>query len=405
MKLSTEPYKGVRDFYPHDKQIQTYIFNMWREVVEQYGYVEYDASVLEPRELYEAKSGEDIVNHETYSFTDRGNRNVTLRPEMTPTVARMIAQRQREIVFPARWYSIPNLFRYERPQRGRLREHWQLNVDLFGDESLTADKEIISIGFNILTRFGVNPEQFEIRINDRRIVQSAFAELGLDEETSYALQKLIDKKDKISDFAEKAEALLGKPFEYNPEPNQEIVEIIKQLKKDGISNVYYDPTLMRGFDYYTGIVFEFFDKHPDNNRSLFGGGRYDNLLDIFESKRISAVGFGAGDVGIQHVLETYKLIPHLQRSTIGICALTIDDIPKTESLATEMRKNGCNVAINTSLKKPSTLLNWSEKSDNRFTLFIGETERMNSVITIRENIKKKSITLPESELISWLKKA
>ena len=134
-KLSLEPYKGTRDFYPREQFIQDYIFGVWKKVVESYGYLAYDASILEETELYKAKSGEEIINEQTYSFTDRGGREVTIRPEMTPTVARMVAAKRRELVFPLRWYSIPNLFRYERPQRGRLREHWQLNVDMFGVDS------------------------------------------------------------------------------------------------------------------------------------------------------------------------------------------------------------------------------------------------------------------------------
>src|ERR1700729_362662 len=168
--LGTDPYKGVRDFYPEDMAVQSYIFDTWRKVVERYGFVEYNASILEPAELYKAKSGEEIVNEQTYTFTDRGEREVTLHPEMTPTVARMVAAKARELTFPLRWYSIPNLFRYEKPQRGRLREHWQLNVDMFGVDSADAAVEIINLAYDIIKAFGAGNESFEIRINNRRLI-------------------------------------------------------------------------------------------------------------------------------------------------------------------------------------------------------------------------------------------
>src|SRR5271170_7500650 len=153
-KLPTDSYKGVRDFYPEDQFIQRYIFEHWERVCELFGYEEYSAGILENAELYRSKTSEEIVNEQTYTFTDRGDREVTLRPEMTPTLARMVAAKYRELGFPLRWYSIPNVFRYERPQRGRLREHWQLNVDLFGSDSFAADAEVIQVAYEVMKAFG-----------------------------------------------------------------------------------------------------------------------------------------------------------------------------------------------------------------------------------------------------------
>src|SRR3989344_2165299 len=169
-KLSTEPYKGTRDFFPRDQFVQNYIFNVWRRVAQKFGYLEYSASILGETEIYRAKSGEEIVNEQTYSFTDRGGRDVTIRPEMTPTVARMVAQKRKELTFPLRWFSIPNLFRYERPQRGRLREHWQLNADIFGVEGMEADLEIVNLAYDIIKEFGAKDEQFVIKINSRKFL-------------------------------------------------------------------------------------------------------------------------------------------------------------------------------------------------------------------------------------------
>ena len=229
-KLSTDPYKGVRDFYPEDKFVQNYIFSVWKKIPELFGYEEYDASILEPSEIYREKSGDEIVNEQTFTFTDRGGREVTLRPEMTPTLARMVAARKRDLGFPLRWYSIPNLFRYEATQRGRLREHWQLNVDIFGISNISADIEIIILANKIMEVFGAKQSDYEIRLNT------------------------------------------------SSEDEAPLNNVISELNKSGIMNARVDRTLARGQAYYTGVVFEFFDTDPKNPRSLLGGGRYDNLL-------------------------------------------------------------------------------------------------------------------------------
>ena len=260
-KPDTTPYKGVRDFYPEDMKIQNYILDTWKRVVEKFGYLEYSASLLEPTEIYTEKSGAEIVNEQTFTFTDRGDRSVTLRPEMTPTLARMVAARRRSLKFPLRWYSIPNLFRYERPQRGRRREHWQLNVDLLGIAELEADLEVIKIADSIMQEFGAKREDYEIRLNT------------LSEST------------------------------HSLEP------VITALKEGGITNTRVDKELKRGQAYYTGIVFEFFDTNVENPRSILGGGRYDNLMEIFGVDPVPAVGFGAGDITMRDFLETHKLGP------------------------------------------------------------------------------------------------
>ena len=331
-KLSTEAYKGVRDFYPEDMFIQNYIFDIFKKVCESYGYNQYDASVLEPADLYKAKSGEEIVNEQTYTFTDRGEREVTLRPEMTPTVARMVAARKQELSFPLRWYSIPNLFRYEKPQKGRLREHWQLNVDLFGVANTAAEVEVISLAYSIMKEIGLKDTDFQIRLNSRKIMNFILNDLmSLDETTAQKICKLIDKKNKLdakefeagikellnkksaefltllnSQNFEEFVSRLPKTLEVSAKVD-EIREVMAQLEKLGITNTIFDQTLMRGFDYYTGIVFEVYDNNPENRRSVFGGGRYDDLLAIFGGEKVPAFGFGAGDVIIGDILKTYGL--------------------------------------------------------------------------------------------------
>src|SRR5579884_3380303 len=198
MSLSTQPYKGARDFYPKDKRLQKYMFSVWRQCAERFGYEEYDAPILEPLEIYLAKTGEEIVNDQTYVFEDRGGRKVVIRPEMTPTVSRMVAARRQELAYPLRWYSIPNLWRYERPQRGRLREHWQLNVDLFGIESIDAELELIDLVDNIFKAFDAKSSMYEIRLNHRQLTDLIFKEqLGLSDSTFKQVTKLIDRMHKM----------------------------------------------------------------------------------------------------------------------------------------------------------------------------------------------------------------
>jgi len=373
--IEKDPYKGVRDFYPEDMASQNHIINTMRKTAESFGYIEYSASVLEPAELYRAKSGEEIVNEQTYTFTDRGGRDVTLRPEMTPTLARMIAKKKKELAFPIRWYSIPNLFRYERPQKGRLREHWQLNVDIFGVEDISAETEIIEVASNIIRNFGVIDDNFEIRINDRALIDETLKEMRLNEDQAYRMKKLLDKKNKIDNFQEEADNIAGKEFNFNPKPSKQITDVINTLKSRGISNTVFDPYLMRGFDYYTGIVFEVFDKSPENNRSLFGGGRYDRLLEIFGEEKIPAMGFGMGDVTMRDVLETYNLIPEYRSSTdLYICTVDQDSIPESDKIADILRKNGVNVAVDKSGKKIGSQIEYADKKNIPFVICIGKDE-------------------------------
>jgi len=399
-KLSTEAYKGVRDFYPEDMFVQNYIFNIFKKVCESFGYNEYNASVLEPANLYRAKSGEEIVNEQTYTFTDRGEREVTLRPEMTPTVARMVAARKMELSFPLRWYSIPNLFRYEKPQKGRLREHWQLNVDLFGVADTSAEVEVVSLAYAIMKEIGLKDTDFQIRLNSRKIMNYILNDLmSLDEITAQKISKLIDKKQKMDaqDFDQGVKELLTKKTEQFltllnsqnfeefaaklpqgaeiAEKVEEIRSVMAQLEKLGITNVVFDQTLMRGFDYYTGIVFEVYDTNPENKRSIFGGGRYDDLLSIFGGQKVPAFGFGAGDVVIHDVLETYKLLPmYCPKTNLYICTLGKEYQEYANELAQKLRADGLNVAVDLSTKKVGDQIKSADKQKIPYIICIGEDE-------------------------------
>ncbi len=415
-KISTESYKGVRDFYPEDLFVQNYIFSVWKSVVESFGYEEYSASVLEPAELYKAKSGEEIVNEQTYTFTDRGDREVTLRPEMTPTVSRMVAGRAQELSFPLRWYSIPNLFRYEKPQRGRLREHWQLNVDLFGVTGSSADIEIVNIAYKIMRGFGAKDEDFIIRVNDRRLIKNLFEKFGLNEEASYKASKIIDKKDKISAeaFVVACEEILGEKttefvsllesheklldFLGESDVTKEIIQTIEELLALGVKNITFDPTLMRGFDYYTGFVFEVFDTDPENSRSVFGGGRYDELMDIFGSKKIPTVGFGAGDVTARDFIEKHNLLPiYKPRTLLYICTVGQEFKNHALDIAQKTREMRINTAVDLTDKKLGDQIKTASKQKIPYVLCIGEDEVKTGIYTLKnmETREEKKVKLEE----------
>lgn len=429
IKLSTEAYKGVRDFYPEDMFVQNYIFGIFKKVCESYGYNQYDASVLEPADLYRAKSGDEIVNEQTYTFTDRGEREVTLRPEMTPTVARMVANRKQELPFPLRWYSIPNLFRYEKPQKGRLREHWQLNVDLFGVKDTAAEVEVLSLAYSIMKEIGLKDTDFQIRLNSRKIMNFILNDLmSLDEETAYKISKLIDKKDKLSSEAFDAgikELLTSKSAEFLTlinsknfeefisrlpqtlevaEKVEEIKSVMAQLEKLGITNTVFDQTLMRGFDYYTGIVFEVYDNNPENRRAVFGGGRYDDLLSIFGGEKVPAFGFGTGDVIIRDIMETYGKLPeYAPKTALYICTMGKEYQEYANELAQKLRESGVNVAINLTDKKVGDQIKSADKQKIPNIICIGENEMKSGEFKLKNLKSGEEKTISEQGLSLALK--
>ena len=405
-KISTAPYKGVRDFYPEDQFTENYIFGVWKKTAEEFGYKEYSASVLEPIELYLGKTSEEIVNDQTYTFTDRGGREVVLRPEMTPTVARMIAAKKRELILPLRWFSIPNLFRYEKPQRGRLREHWQLNVDAFGLTGKDIEIEIISLAHSIMKKFGLLDESFEIRISDREgFTEYLKKEYGLDSERTSEFLRLLDKKDKINDFDQRAKKLLGKPYNASAVQIDSVNEVVSELSALGIKNAKFDSSIVRGFDYYTGLVFEMFDTNPKNNRSLFGGGRYDKLVEMFGENSIPAIGFGMGDVTMKDTLESYGLLPqHKTSTTLYLCALKKEFIPKAQILAGKLRKGGLSVEVDMTEDKVGNQIKRADKKGARFIICLGENEITSKQYLLKELETGKETSVAENEVADFINK-
>ncbi|HEX8182343.1 MAG TPA: histidine--tRNA ligase [Candidatus Saccharimonadales bacterium] len=410
MALSTQPYKGARDFYPEDKRKQKYIFDTIRRAVEQFGYEEYDAPILESLDLYLAKSGEEIVNEQTYAFTDRGGRQVVIRPEMTPTVSRMVAARRQELAYPLRWYSIPNLWRYERPQRGRLREHWQLNVDIFGVADVQAEYEIILLIDTMLQSFRAKRNMYTVKVNSRKFTDYTLRNyLGLDEVQAYSMSKLIDRMHKLdhAQFIAQVDGLCtqsqrdqgiveqlldvlqAKRITMLPQHLQghpsvvALQEMMTMLEEAGITNAEFDPTIMRGFDYYTDIVFEVFDAHPDNNRAMLGGGRYDGLVGLFGVAPVPTVGFGFGDVTLANFLELHDLMPTLHPETDAYVVLVGEIAAQAQKPIAEFRVAGLNLAVDVSGRKIGAQLQTAEKKGIHYVIIIGENELETGHYTIK----------------------
>lgn len=391
-KLSLQPYKGARDFYPEDKRKQKYMFGVIRRVVESFGYQEYDAPMIEPFDIYAAKTGEEIVNQQLYSFEDRGGRKVAIRPEMTPSVSRMVAAKRQELAYPLRWYSIPNLWRYERPQRGRLREHWQLNVDVFGIEGAEAETELIQIADSVLRAFGANESMYEIRINSRLFLEERVTNAGV--KTSLTdVVRLVDAYEKLSreEFDSRMREHVENPDELysffeNSDPTEQIKKIIEHLNSLGMNNVKFVPTLARGFEYYTDIVFEVFDTNPDNNRSMFGGGRYDGLVGAFGVEPVPTVGFGMGDVTLQNFLESNNLLPNLSPETQVTFILIGDVYDAAQNYVQTLREAGINVSVDPTSRKIDSKIKNAFKAGVENVVFAGEKEIENKKFMLK-NLK------------------
>lgn len=425
VSLSSQPYKGTRDYYPQDKRIQNYIFSKWRRVVESFGYQEYGAPLIEPLDVYTAKSGHELANEQTYSFVDRGDRTVAIRPEMTPSISRMVAAKRQELGFPARFYSIANFMRYERPQRGREREFWQLNADLFGAEGSLADAEIIELAHALMTELAATEDMYVIRVNNRNLISHMMTTyLQLDMVRSQSMMKLFDKKEKISsdDFDQQVLEIFGnqnapdglrkikdllkatkitdlpETFQHLS-PVQELKDLFDLLDSAGISNVRFDIALMRGLDYYTGMVFEVFDLHPDNNRAMFGGGRYDGLVGMFGAEPLPTVGFAPGLTTTEIFLRSHGLLPELP-STSDVSIVVIgNSIKSSLEFARQLRSSGINVDVDITNRKLDKQIRSALKREAPYILFMGSDEEKNKLYSLKNTQSQKEEKLTFEQIV------
>jgi histidyl-tRNA synthetase len=363
--------KGTRDFYPINMRVQNYIFKVWRKAAEKFGYEEYEGPTFEHLELYTGKSGEEIVT-QLYNFTDKGSRNLALRPEMTPTLARMVIQKGNELKKPFKWFSIPRLFRYERSQKGRLREFFQLNLDIIGTENISAEADLISAIANMLYDFGLNENDFVIGVSSRRLLAAFLENLEINEPN--LVYPFLDKRLKMTaeDFEkelqnvglseEKAKKLnafmacsnieeikqFGEAKENFETACKELENLFELLEAAECENcVKLDLSVVRGLAYYTGIVFEVFDKNK-NMRAIAGGGRYDNLTETLGGQKITGVGFGMGDVVLADLLAEKKLLPQKKSDLPIFIASFSGDMNILFKTAAEFRKKGiaCSHSLN-----------------------------------------------------------
>jgi histidyl-tRNA synthetase len=337
-----ERLPGFRDFYPEplphpdvwSAEARRFVFDRWRETAHRYGFREYDGPPIEPLELYTLKSGEEIVG-QLYNFVDKGDRAVALRPEMTPTLARMVAAHARNYKKPIKWFAIPQLFRYERQQKGRLREHFQFNADLVGESGPGADAELVALLIDTLRSFGLTEDDFVIRLSSRNAWQEFFRQRSSKTDDEYAFYQAIDKLERASpeESAAKLSALGISPEEVNHfvasgQPTAELEAIVKNLRARGLENfVRVDYHVIRGLAYYTGVVFEAFDKKGDF-RAIAGGGRYDNLVKLISGGKtdLPALGFGMGDVVLLELLAARGLLPKFDSPIDAYCLIEDENL-------------------------------------------------------------------------------
>jgi histidyl-tRNA synthetase len=402
--LPTAPYRGTRDFLPAEMSVRTQVFEQLYDVIERYGYQRYDGPILEPVEIYEAKSSREIVEQQLYTLTDRGDRRLALRPEMTPSVARIIAGNAGKLQFPVRWYSHPNCHRYERPQRGRVREHWQINVDVFGSDSAACEIEFFELIHDLMAGIGATPDMWVLRVNDRVLLDAMLTGVvGVAPESVRDVAGLVDRWEKypadklaadaaaigLSDkqFDRLGEVLTGgrAVLDELPDEVKERSKLVEVMNTAAGDLVRYDPLIVRGFDYYTSTVFEVFDTHPDNRRSLFGGGRYDNLVGLYSAQRIPGLGFGMGDVTLFDFLGTHGLLPEPRTEVDAVVIATDAELADAaRSVAKGLRGAGVRTSTPLDVRKLGKEIQRADKVGARVVVIIGGTDWAAGTVTVRD---------------------
>ena len=428
--LSTQPYKGARDFYPADMELRNWFLGKVRDVLTLAAYDEYNAPMLESLDIYVAKSGEELAKKQTYNFEDRGGRQVAIRPEMTPSVARLVAARLQQLNMPLRWYSIPNLYRNEQPQRGRLREFWQINADIFGCDSYEADLEVIRTAIDMLLCFNADESMFVVRINNRRFFNDVIAKIcDTEGEGARLVSKVIDRREKVTREAyanslhelglsdekiAKLDALYTMSVDEataicpESEGAKELKNLFEALRTLDLEKYcIFDFGIIRGLDYYTGTVFEVFDKHPENTRAMFGGGRYDNLVGLFaKNAHLPGVGFGCGDVTLQNFLESHNLIPEEYAKKVKVLITRFDDVPyvKYSEIASTLRDSGIICASYLGTKKFGKQIDYASREGYSHVVIMGSSELEAGEIKIKDLDARVESTVKIGELASYFNK-
>lgn len=426
--MKTKALPGFRDFYPADLALRAYIFRTWRMVATRYGFEEYDGPPLEPLDLFTAKSGDEIVA-QLYTFRDKGDREVALRPEMTPTLARMVAARAGELRKPIRWFSIPQLFRYERQQRGRLREHFQLNCDLIGESGPLADAEVIALATDVMRAFGLTAADVRVRLSDRRLLNALLSAFQLSDAQAAAVYAWLDKQGRgdaqsrqrlqdlkvdpdVTDFLSAASkvkdiARLKRVLSQKPRASAALAsleQVVEALHSMGLGDfVDVDLGVVRGLAYYTGTVFELFDAGR-TLRAICGGGRYDNLLSALGGVELPSVGFGMGDVVLAELLRDRGLVPS-DSSSIDVFLAFIgkDDLPQVLALTHQLRDAGLRAEYVLSPQAVGKQLNLANARKARFAVVVGPDERARGELVVKDLSSGTQETVAQGSIVELIK--
>lgn len=420
MSSKIKTVKGTREFYPEQMFLRNFIFEKVRAASQAFGYQEWDAPFIETIDLYAAKSGEELVNKQSFVFEDRGGEKVALRPELTPSLARMIAAKQGELTFPVRWWSFGPFWRYEQPQKGRSREFFQWNIDMLGVNSPEADAELIAVGAAFLRSVGLSPERALIYVNNRRLMDSEFDALGIAQERRLDVSNLVDRRTKMEPAKWDAYALeLGltqsqldglKDILGNFDlwkKNDELTRLFAALEALGVSEyVKFDPNIMRGLLYYTGTVFEAFDTSGSLKRAIFGGGRYDNLLADVGGQPLSGVGFAMGDVVIGIILQEAGLVPEFQPSPAQVLVTVFDENLWLESykLGAELRRAGLNVMVFPEPAKLPKQFKFADRMKMKVAVTVGPDEAEKGLAAVKNLSNGKQVIVTREAVAGTIQK-
>jgi histidyl-tRNA synthetase len=418
MANKIQPVKGTREFYPEQMALRNYIYAKVGAAARSFGYQEYDGPFIEPIDLYAAKSGEELVRKQSFTFEDRGGDSVTLRPELTPSLARMIAAKQGELTYPVRWWSFGPFWRYEQPQKGRTREFFQWNIDMLGVSSPEADAELIAVGATFLRSVGLTPELAVIYVNNRRLMESEFNALGIPPEKRLDVSNMVDRRSKMepakwdsyvleSGVSQiQLDGLKNILADYDLwKKSDELVRLFAALESLGIKEyVKFDPNIMRGLLYYTGTVFEAFDTSGSLKRAILGGGRYDNLLADVGGQPLSGVGFAMGDVVIGIILQEKGLLPEFIPSPAPILVTIFDEslMQESLSLSAELRSAGLNVLCYPEPVKLQKQYKFADKMKARIVLTVGPDEATNAQVAVKNLINGEQVIIKRDALVEFI---
>lgn len=413
-----QPVRGTRDFYPEEMAFRQWLNNQIREASEKFGYQEFDGPFLERLELYAAKSGDELVKEQSYVFPDRSGSMIALRPELTPSLARMVAQRGKGLALPLRWWSFGPFWRYERKQKGRSREFFQWNIDLIGVDSPEADAELVAVAATLFRNVGLTPDMIRIKVNNRRLAEKQLQNIGIQGDLLPKTFRLIDRQDRMSPEAWKSYALesglnedqlsgLVKVLEDRKawKSSPEMVQYFKAAEALGVEEYLdYDPTVIRGLDYYTGTVYEARDV-KGNHRSILGGGRYDDLVSVVGGDPIPATGFAMGDVVFGLVLDENGIKPDLRVCPADILITTFEESSESDSIqiATELREAGFRVEWYPEPVRLQRQLKYANRNEIPLVIIIGPDEMKSGKVSLKDMASGEQETFARSNLLSKIK--